>query len=59
MLQWFTSFSEFTEFGESSAPFRKNSIELSQLLENSTELPYGNDGSNGQFGIILVPNNID
>ena len=26
MLQWFISFSEFTEFSESSAPFRKNSI---------------------------------
>ena len=25
MLQWFISFSEFTEFSESSAPFRKNS----------------------------------
>ena len=24
MLQWFISFSEFTEFSESSAPFRKN-----------------------------------
>ena len=26
MLQWFFSFSEFTEFSERSAPFRKNSI---------------------------------
>ena len=26
MLYWFISFSEFTEFSESSAPFRKNSI---------------------------------
>ena len=25
MLQWFINFSEFTEFSESSAPFRKNS----------------------------------
>ena len=25
MLQWFISFSEFTEFSENSAPFRKNS----------------------------------
>ena len=28
MLQWFISFSEFTEFSESSAPFRKNSNTL-------------------------------
>ena len=28
MLQWFISFSEFTEFSESSAPFRKNYIML-------------------------------
>ena len=26
MLQWFISFCEFTEFSESSVPFRKNSI---------------------------------
>ena len=28
MLQWFNSFSEFREFSISSAPFRKNSINL-------------------------------
>ena len=27
MLQWILRFSEFTEFNESSAPFRENSIE--------------------------------
>ena len=32
MLQWFISFSEFTEFSESSAPFRKNSIETLNLM---------------------------
>ena len=40
MLQWFISFSELSEFSESSAPFRKNSITIwrtvaSELVEFS------------------------
>ena len=34
MLQWFISFSEFTEFSESSAPFRKNSIRYVTIIDN-------------------------
>ena len=36
MLQWFISFHEFTEFNESSTPFRKNSIVLSEIKFYST-----------------------
>ena len=36
MLQWFISFHEFTEFSESSTPFRKNSIVLSEIKFYST-----------------------
>ena len=41
MHQWFIRFSEFTEFNESSAPFRKNSNKLygdKNSVERSTQI---------------------
>ena len=48
MLQWFISFSEFTEFNESSAPFRKNSIELDKKNSIWKEL------NSDQSKVILI-----
>ena len=41
MLQWFIRFHEFdelTEFNDSSAPFRKNSIVFSQQTAHLTDI---------------------
>ena len=38
MLQWFIRFPEFTKFNESSAPFRKNSIEQEMVKTECTQV---------------------
>ena len=66
MLQWFTSFSEFTEFSESSAPFRENPITsmVKSVRTDSTYLQVNLSGVSFQctqtnFPVIHKVGNVD